>query len=79
MASSSSGTHGGKRANSGRKKKYEGFASSQKGWNSQNKRIYLSLKMFDAWRDAKIEAGYSQICSDSEFAAHLLSLEYRRR
>ena len=46
-------------------------ASSQKGWNSQNKRIYLSLKMFDAWRDAKFEAGYSR-CSDSEFAAHLL-------
>ena len=43
-----------------------------------DKRVYLSLNMFDAWKNAKIEARYST-CSDSDFAAHLLSLEYRRR
>ena len=51
------GGHGGKRDNSGRKKKYVGFSSSQRGWNSQNKRIYLTIKIFDAWKEAKIDAG----------------------
>ena len=50
----------------------------RRGWNSQHKRIYLSMKIFEAWRDAKTDAGYS-LSSDSDFAAHLLSLEYRRR
>ena len=68
------GGHGGKRDNSGRKKKYIGFSSSQRGWNSQNKRIYLTIKIFDAWKEAKIDAGYSRY-SDSKLAAHLLSLE----
>ena len=54
------GVHGGKRDNSGRKKKFVGFSSSQKGWNSENKRIYLTIKIFDAWKEAKIDAGYSQ-------------------
>ena len=36
----------------------------------------LSLNILDAWKKAKIEAGYNT-CSDSDFAAHLLSLEYR--
>ena len=72
------GVHGGKRDNSGRKKKYVGFSSSQKGWNGQNKKKYLTIKIFDARKEAKIDAGYSRY-SDSEFAAHLLSLEYRRR
>ncbi|XP_028412490.1 uncharacterized protein LOC114535325 [Dendronephthya gigantea] len=34
--------------------------------------------VFSAWREAKNNAGYSKY-SDSDFTAHLLSLEYRRR
>ena len=45
---------------------------------SQNKRIYLRKNIFEAWKSSKIEAGYDR-CSDSDFAAHLLSLEYRGR
>ena len=77
MASARVGTHGGKRDNSGRKRKYQG----SENFSSQNKRVYLSLSVFLAWRElreAKNEAGY-QRCSDSDFASHLLSLEYRRR
>ena len=77
MAASSEGVRGGRRENSGRKRKYDGSILSQKRWNSQHKRIYLTLKMFEAWRGSKIDAGHES-CSDSEFAAHLLSLEYRR-
>jgi uncharacterized protein YehS (DUF1456 family) len=36
------------------------------------------MNIFKTWNDAKIEAGY-QACSDDDFAAHLISLEYRRR
>ena len=68
------GTHGGKRDNSGRKRKYQ----SLENFSSQNRRVYLSLSVFSAWREAKNKAGY-QRCSDSDFASHLLSLEYRRR
>ena len=74
MAAANVGTHGGKRNNSGRKRKYQG----SENFNSQNRRIYLSLSIFWAWREAKNEAGY-QRCSDSDFASHLLSLEYCRR
>ena len=77
MASSLEGVHGGKRDNSGRKRKHQDNESRRKSWGSQRKRIYLVNNIFEAWRNAKIEAGYSH-CSDSEFAAHLLSLEYRR-
>ena len=78
MATARVGVRGGRRENAGRKRKYDGSVSSQKGWNSQHKRIYLSMKIFEARRDAKTDAGYS-LSSDSDFAAHLLSLEYRRR
>ena len=78
MASACVGRRGGRRENSGRKRKYSSDMSSQQGWNSQHKRIYLSLKIFEAWRDAKTEAGYN-LLSDSDFAAHLLPLEYCRR
>ena len=33
--------------------------------------------IFDAWKEAKVNAGYGN-SSDSDFAAHLLSFEYRR-
>ena len=96
MASTSGGSHGGKRENSGRKRKYGGSESRQStkiqgekesmlvqkadknhGIVSMNKRIYLHPNIFHAWKGAKIEAGYSA-CSDSDFTAHLLSLEYKR-
>ena len=74
MATVSVGVHGGKRDNSGRKRKYKG----SENFSNQNRRVYLSLNVFLAWREAKNKAGY-QRCSDSDFASHLLSLEYRRR
>jgi hypothetical protein len=77
MTGETKGIGWGKRESSGRKRKYVGSESRQKSWNSQHKRIYLLPNVFHAWRGAKIEAGYSA-CSDSDFAAHLLSLEYRR-
>ena len=78
MASSLEGTHGWKRDNYGRKRKDQDNESRRKSWGSQRKRIYLVNNIFEPWRNAKIEAGYSH-CSNSEFAAHLLSLEYRQR
>jgi hypothetical protein len=78
MAATSGIAHGGKRNNSGRKRKYERSTNAQKLWNSQHKRVYLSLSIFSAWNAAKTEAGYA-LSNDSEFTAHLLSLEYRRR
>jgi hypothetical protein len=35
-------------------------------------------RIFDMWQEAKIRAGYEH-SSDTDFAAHLLSLEFRRR
>ena len=70
-------THGGKQKNSGRKRKYERSNSAQLVWNRQHKQIYVTLTI-KSWKDAKNEAGYGS-SSDSEFAAHLLSLEYHRR
>ena len=77
MADSRGGSHGGRRRNSGRKRKHEG-RNAQKNWDSEHKRIFLSLTIFKSWKDAKNIAGYG-LCSDSDFAAHLLSLEYRRK
>ena len=78
MAAIQGKTHGGKRLNSGRKRKHEDSSSAQKTWNSLHKHIYLSLTIFDLWKEAKVNAGYGN-SSDNDFAAHLLSLEYRRR
>ena len=78
MATAPSATHGGKRKNAGRKRKYERSSSAQLVWNRQHKQIYLSLTIFKSWKDSKTDAGYGS-STDSEFAAHLLSLEYRRR
>ena len=52
--------------------------SAQLVWNRQHKQIYVTLTILKSWKDAKDEAGYGS-SSDSKFAAHLLSLEYRRR
>ena len=78
MAEARGRAHGGRQNNSGRKRKYEYASLAKKDWNSKHRRIYLTLTVFEAWKDAKTVAGYGS-CSDSEFAAHLLSLEFRRR
>ena len=78
MASTSGGTHGGKRESSGRKRKFSSGSERKKAWDKGHKKIYLSMNIFKTWNDAKIEAGY-QACSDDDFAAHLIYLEYRRR
>jgi hypothetical protein len=53
MAAARGATHGGKRRNSGRKRKYERSNSAQLVWNRQHKQIYLSLTIFKSWKDAK--------------------------
>ena len=79
MASTSGGSgHGGKRINSGRKRKVEDRGEYKKEWMRNHKRIYVEEKIFKLWLQAKFDAGYESF-SDSDFAAHLLSLEYRRR
>jgi len=49
-----------------------------KDWFKCHKGIYLSNTIFYSWIEAKYSAGYSS-CSDSDFAAHLLSLEHRQQ
>ena len=79
MASTSGGSgHGGKRINSGRKHKVEDREEYKKAWLRRHKRIYVEEKIFKLWLQAKFEAGYESF-SDSDFATHLLCLEYRRR
>ena len=78
MASSQEGVHGGRRDSSGQKRKHQDNETRRKSWGSQRKRVYLLNNIFEAWKNAKVEAGYEQ-CSDSDFVGHLLSLEYRRR
>ena len=78
MASNAGGAHGGARRNSGRKKAFSSRKDYRKSWESHRKRIYLNVNIFNSWKEAKIEAGYSN-SSDSDFAAHLLSLELRRK
>ena len=53
MATAPGATHGGKRKNSGRKRKYERFNSAQLVWNRQHKQIYVTLTIFKSWKDAK--------------------------
>ena len=48
-----------------------------KEWFKCHKRIYLSNTIFRSWIEAKYSAGCGS-CGDSDFVAHLLSLEYRR-
>ena len=50
----------------------------RKEWFKCHKIIYLSNAIFHSWREAKYSAGGGS-CSDSDFAAHLLSLECRRQ
>ena len=54
-------------------KKHQGDERRRKSFSNQCKRIYLVYNISEAWENAKIEAGY-KCCSDSDFAAYLLSL-----
>ena len=74
---SGGGGHGGKRRNSGRKK-ISDLKQYKREWFKNRQRIFLENNIFQYWLGAKFEAGYESY-SDSDFAAHLLSLEYRRR
>ena len=78
MATSQGDARGGTRAHSGRKKVFLDKKEKRKSWGKAHKRIYLTINTFDAWANAKIQAGYDR-SSDSVFAKHLLSLEFRRR
>ena len=78
MAEARGRAHGGKRNNSGWKRKHDSASLAKKNWSSKHRRIYLTLTVFETWKDAKAVAGYGS-CSDSEFAAHLLSLEFHKR
>ena len=69
---------GSKRENSGRRKIFANEKKRRKIWGMEHERIYLNVKIYETWAKAKTTAGYGR-SSDSEFAAHLLSLEFRRR
>ena len=70
--------HGGARRNSGRKRAFPSRKDYRKSLENHHKRIYLNVNIFNSWQKAKIETGHDN-SSDSNFAAHLLSLEFRRR
>ena len=78
MASTSGGGRAGRRENSGRKKLFKSVSEKKREWERSRKRISLENNIFKSWIQAKHQAGYDS-SSDSDFAAHLLSLEYRRR
>ena len=78
VLSNTGAMHGGSKKNSGRKKVFSSRKDCRKSWEKGHKRIYLNLNIFDSWKQAKIVAGYEK-SSDSDFAAHLLSLKFRRR
>ena len=66
MAPSNEGGHGGKRDNY--TSKHQDDENRRKSFSNQRKRIYLVNNIFEAWENAKIEAGRKR-CSDSDFAA----------
>ena len=67
MAPSDECEHGGKRDNTGRKK-HQDDENRRKSFSNQRKRIYLVNNIFQAWENAKVEAGCKR-CSDSDFSA----------
>lgn len=87
MAAAPGATHGGKRRNSGRKRKSERSNSAQLVWNRQHKQIYFSNKFIKIIvninrflnRGKTRKMRLDTVLALTEFAAHLLSLEYRRR
>ena len=79
MASDQGAMHRGLRKNAGRKKVFSSRKEYRKLWEKEHRiRIYLSDKIFDTWQEAKIRAGYER-SSDTDFSAHLLLLEFRRK
>ena len=78
--SSGGSGHGSKRINSAWKRKVEDRGEYKKAWLRNHKRIHVCVeeKTFKLWLQAKFDAGYESF-SDSDFATHLLSLEYCRR
>ena len=49
-------------------KKHQDDENRRTSFSHQRKRIYLVNNIFEAWKNAKIEAGCKR-CSDSDFAA----------
>ena len=49
-------------------KKHQDDENRRKSFSDQRKRIYLVNNIFEAWENAKIDAGCKR-CSDSDFAA----------
>ena len=78
MASTSGGGHGGQRENSGQKRIFRDSKEAKMEWERCRKRIYFETNILKSWLQAKFIAGY-EACTDSAFAARLLSLEFRRR
>ena len=66
MSPSKEGEHGGIIIPD--EKKHQDYESRRKSFSNQRKRICLVNNIFEAWENAKIEAGYER-CSDSDFAA----------
>ena len=54
-------------------KKHQDDESGRKSFRNQHKRIDLVNNIFEAWENAKMEAGCKR-CSDSDFRLYLLSL-----
>ena len=71
-------SHGGRRQNSGRKRKFVDGKEAQKEWQKRHKRIYLEKDIFQSWLQVKFIAGF-EARNDSAFAAYLLSEEVRRK
>ncbi|XP_044172411.1 uncharacterized protein LOC122956791 [Acropora millepora] len=66
----------GHRPGSGRKRIYSSKKECDRIWQRGHRRINLDNIVYSSWVSSKIKSGYS---SDSEFARHLLSPEWRRR
>lgn len=77
MASTTGSGHGGRRQNSGRKRKFVDGKEARKEWHRCHKRIYLEKNIFQSWLQVKFIAGF-EARSDSAFAEYLLSQEVRR-
>ena len=60
----------------GQKRLYSSKNSYNEIWRRGHQRIWIDNIIYSSWVSAKLKCGYS---GDSNFAAHLLSLEMRRR
>ena len=71
MASSGGSGHGGKRSNSGRKRKVEDRGEYKKAWLRNHKRIYVEEKIFKLWLQAKFEHGLFLLFTERNAMANL--------